>query len=74
MDDEGKRGRKMMSPDRDTLAAMPASTPVGATVAVELGNGGGSSRGVLWVMGLSEIVISLGEIIVGTPVIPLASL
>ena len=56
------------------LAAMPASTPIGITVAVELGNGGGLSRGVLWAMALNEIVISLGEIIVGTPVIHLASL
>ena len=57
-----------------SLAAMPASTPVGVSVAVELGNGGGSSRGVLWATAISEIVISLGEIIVGAPVIPLASL
>ena len=43
-------------------------------VTVELGNGGGSSRGVLWAMALSEIVISLGKTIVGTPVIPSAAL
>ena len=56
------------------LATMLASIPVGMSVAVESGNGGGSFWGELWAMALSDVVISLGKILLGTPVIPSASL